>query len=60
MKNELERIRKEAAVAYFMVLSRHLPGETEKHEGRRSPGHSLTPSPPEYEAGVLTLDCDSC
>jgi hypothetical protein len=28
--NELERIKKEAVVAYFEVLSLHLPGETEE------------------------------
>jgi hypothetical protein len=29
--DELEMISKETAVAYFKVLSRHLPGETEKY-----------------------------
>jgi hypothetical protein len=33
MSYELENMRKEATVAYFKVLSRHLPGETkENHE----------------------------
>jgi hypothetical protein len=31
MNNELERIWKEAVVAYFNVLSRHLPGEAEEN-----------------------------
>jgi hypothetical protein len=48
----------------FKVLFRHSPGATEvKHEkcqirlaGRR--GREWNPGPPEYEAGVLTLDHD--
>jgi hypothetical protein len=58
VSNELERMWKEAVVA-FKVLSRQLPGETERnHEtpvrivGLRD--EICNPGPPEYEAGVLT------
>jgi hypothetical protein len=57
--NELERMWKEAVVAFLKVLSRHLPGGTEENDENlsqncRSPGRDLSPGPPEYEAGVLT------
>jgi hypothetical protein len=59
MDNALERTWKEAVVAYFKVLSRHLPGGTEKtHKNHSqdslSPGRNLNSEPPEYEAGVLS------
>jgi hypothetical protein len=45
MVNELERIWKEAAVAWFKVLYRHLPGGTrenyEKYQDSLSPGRDL-------------------
>jgi hypothetical protein len=51
-------MKKEAVVAYFKVLPRHLPEGTEtttKNLSRysRSPGRDLKPGPSEYEAGVL-------
>jgi hypothetical protein len=54
----LGRIWKEAVVAKFKVLSRHLPVETEKmtkvlSQDSRSPGRGLNPGPPEYKVGVL-------
>jgi hypothetical protein len=37
MNNELKSIRKEVVMAYFMILSQHLPGGTdENHEKPRS------------------------
>jgi hypothetical protein len=52
-------MRKEAVVAWFKVLSRHLPGRTEENHKNLSqdswfPGRDLNPGPPEYETGVLT------
>jgi hypothetical protein len=52
MKHELERIQTE-----FKVLSRHLPGGTEKshkdaNHGNGSSGQDLNLGPPEYEAGT--------
>jgi hypothetical protein len=59
MNNALEKIWKEAVVTLFQVLSRHLPGGTEKfHENliqdNNCLARDLNPGPPEYEAGVLT------
>jgi hypothetical protein len=59
MPNELERIWKEAVVAYIQLLPRHLPGGTgENHENlsnnSRSPVRDFNPGPPEYETGVLS------
>jgi hypothetical protein len=58
MNNELERILKEAVVAYSKVLSRHSPGETEKmtrnlSQDFRYLDRDLNSKPPKYE-GVLT------
>jgi hypothetical protein len=57
VNDALERMRKEAVVALFKVLPRHLPGGTEEKQkitqDRRSPGRDLNPGPPEYETGVL-------
>jgi hypothetical protein len=55
VNKELERIWNEAIVAYFKVLSRHLPGGTEENHGNlsqdsRSPGRDLNSEPSEYEA----------
>jgi hypothetical protein len=36
MNDKLERIWKEAAVAYFKDLSRYLPGETEENHNNLS------------------------
>jgi hypothetical protein len=38
MDNELERLRKEAVMAYFKVLSRHLHAGTEQTDKRASVG----------------------
>jgi hypothetical protein len=57
VNNELERMWKEAVVAQFKVLSRHLPRTKENYEipqDSRCLGRYLNPGPPEYEAGVLT------
>jgi hypothetical protein len=58
MYNELERAWKEAVVAYFNVLSRQFPGETEENyenlsQNRRSPGRDLKLRLTEYEALVI-------
>jgi hypothetical protein len=57
VKNELEMILKEGAVAEVKVLSRHLPGATEEnHEIPQDsgfPGHDLKPGRPKYEAEML-------
>jgi hypothetical protein len=56
---------KKAAVAYFKVLSRYLPGGTEKttkNLGQHSwsPGRDLNPGSPEHEAGPkLRFDSDN-
>jgi hypothetical protein len=60
MNDELERIWKEAVVAWFKLLSLHLPGGTEEHNANschdsRSPGRDLNLRSPEYEAGVKLL-----
>jgi hypothetical protein len=56
---ELERIWKEAVVAYFKVLSGYFPGGTEEttkslSQDSRSAYRDLILEPPEYEARVLT------
>jgi hypothetical protein len=56
---ELERIRKESAVAYFKVLSYHLFEGTEEIHlipelGQPVSGPISNQGPPEYEGGVLT------
>jgi hypothetical protein len=53
--NDRWKVRKEAVVAYFKALSRHLAGGTEEDhenlsEDLRSPGRDLNPGPPKYEA----------
>jgi hypothetical protein len=60
VNGRLERIWKEAAVAKFKALSRHLTGGTEeKHKNlsldSQSPGRDFNPGHPEYEAGVLII-----
>lgn len=49
---------KEAAVAYFKVMSRHLPGRTEdSHESPQNTGcpcQGWNPRPAKYEAGMTT------
>jgi hypothetical protein len=61
VNDELERIWKEAAVAYLIL--RYYPGiclerlrQTIKNlsEDSLTPGRDLNPDPPEYEARVLT------
>jgi hypothetical protein len=59
VNNELERMWKEAAVALFKELSRHLTGRTEEtHENliqtSLSLGRNLNPGSPRYEAEVIT------
>jgi hypothetical protein len=41
MNNELEAMWKEAAVAWFKALSRHLPGTTERTQGTPQSGQSV-------------------
>jgi hypothetical protein len=58
MNDELERIWKEAVMAYFNVLSRHLSEGTEANHEKicpdvRTRGRDLKLEPPEYEAEVL-------
>jgi hypothetical protein len=55
MNNELERIWKDTAVAYFKVLSQHLHGGTGVNlsRGNRYSDLDLNSGPPEYE-GMLT------
>jgi hypothetical protein len=58
MSNGPERIFKESAVAYFNVLSRHLPGVAEKNyekpQSANPWGRDLETGPPDNEAGVPT------
>jgi hypothetical protein len=59
VNDELERISKEAVVAYFKPILRRLSGGTEENhvnqsQGGRSTGHDLNPGSLEYEAGALT------
>lgn len=42
VRNELERMGKEAFVAHFKVLSRNLPGETEESHKKGSHYRQLT------------------
>jgi hypothetical protein len=58
VNDELEK-KVQAAVAWFKILSRHLPGGTEEnhthsYSDSRSPGLDLNLGPAEYEAAVLT------
>jgi hypothetical protein len=58
MIGEMENMWKEAIVAEFKVLSRHLPRGTEKkpvksQSNSPSPGWDLNPGRPEYEAILL-------
>jgi hypothetical protein len=59
MRNELEKIRIHAVVAYFKIPFRNYPGvNKENHENPRSrqpsPSSDLNPGPPKYEAELLT------
>jgi hypothetical protein len=58
VNNELRRMRKEAIVAQFEVLSWHLPGKVEENlevliRDSSSSGRGFNWGSPEYEAGVL-------
>jgi hypothetical protein len=55
VNDELERICKEADVAYFKVISRHLSGRTEVNHENLSPGRYLNLGPPEFEARSWTV-----
>jgi hypothetical protein len=52
MSNELENTQKDAIVAWFEVLFRHLPWGADDNHGNPQSEHS-NPGPSEYEAGVL-------
>jgi hypothetical protein len=57
---ELERILKEAVVAYFKLLSRNSHGGNEESQKNLSQDsrfrdRDLNPGPQEYEAGALTI-----
>jgi hypothetical protein len=59
VNNELERMWKEAVMASFKVLSKHLPGgPEEKHEhlSQDSPslGQELNLGPPKYKGGGIS------
>jgi hypothetical protein len=51
MNNELERIWKEVVMAWFKVLFKHLPGETEENHDSWYQGLDLNPGALEYETG---------
>lgn len=58
MKDEIERPRKEAAVACSRLLFRNSPGGTDKNnevfsQDSRSRGKGLKLEPPEYETKLL-------
>jgi hypothetical protein len=59
VNEKLEGVWKETVVAFFNVLSWHLPRGTEKTtkivgQDIRSLGRDFNPRPPEYEAAMLT------
>jgi hypothetical protein len=56
----MERVWKEAVMAYFMVLSQHLSRDSEEdHENliqdSRIPSRDSKFKPPEYKAEMLTI-----
>jgi hypothetical protein len=59
MNSGLERIWKEAVVALFQVLSRHLPGWTEENHKKPQTGQPVfepryKPRNPKHEAAVTS------
>jgi hypothetical protein len=53
MNNELERIWKEAVVVQIEVLSRHLPGRTEKNHEKLQSGYPF--SVPAFDPGTSRI-----
>jgi hypothetical protein len=54
------KTQKKAVLAWFKVLSRHLPGGTQENHERlsqdsRSPVQDFNSGPPDYKAGVPTF-----
>lgn len=56
--NKSEKMRKEAVVAQFESVSRHLPGETEETTKTLVQARDFFPGLPEYKAGALPTRCD--
>jgi hypothetical protein len=57
MNDEVERIWKEVVMAYFKILSRTLPEETEEKHDSRCTSRGLNQTHPEYKFRALLATC---